>query len=213
MISRMAFAFLFAFTFIVWRLASNRQSVPCPAWLSWLVELDNPLFRNNRASATIAGLQLQPGTSVLDVGCGPGRLVIPLARRIGPSGTVVVFDLQPEMLARAEAKANAAGLSNLVFRHGEICSAALDPGTFDRATLATVLDEIPDHRGALAKIFAVLKPGGVLAVTEVIADPHFQLRTHVLRSAQSVGFREARRTGNPISYTLYLEKPALPARV
>lgn len=200
------FVVLFAIVFVVWRLASNRASLPCPAWLSWLVELDNPLFRNNRASTIVAGLQLQPGMRVLDVGCGPGRLAIPLARAVGPSGTVVALDLQPAMLAKAEAKASASGLENIVFRQGEICSVALDSNAFDRATLATVLGEIPDQRGALTKIFAALKPGGVLSITEVIADPHFQSRAHVVGLAEPIGFREVRRTGGAVSYTLSLEK-------
>src|ERR1019366_8203623 len=131
MISLAVFAVLVAVVFIAWRLASRRASLPCPAWLSWLVELDNPVFRNNRASEIVAGLQLEPGMRVLDVGCGPGRLAIPLARAIGPSGTVVALDLQPAMLAKAEAKANASGLGNIVFRQGEICSAAPDPDAFD----------------------------------------------------------------------------------
>jgi len=201
------FAVLFVVVFIAWRLASNRASLPCPAWLSWLVELDNPLFRNNRAAAIIAGLELGPGMWALDAGCGPGRLTIPMARAVGPSGTVLAFDLQPAMLAKAEAKARVAGLGNIVFRQGAIGSDAFDAGAFDRATLATVLGEVPDQKGALAEIFATLKLGGVLAVTEVIADPHFQSRTHVVRLAEAVGFREMRRTGGALSYTVYLEKP------
>ena len=190
-----------------WRLASNRASLPCPAWLSWLVELDNPLFRNNRAAAIIDGLALTQGMRVLDVGCGPGRLTLPMARAIGPSGSVVALDLQAAMLAKAEAKARAAGLGNIVFRQGAIGSGALDADAVDRATLATVLGEVPDQRAALAEIFATLKPGGVLAVTELIADPHFQSSPHVMRLAEAVGFRQLRRTGGALSYTLYLERP------
>ena len=194
--------------FVAWRLASNRASLPCPAWLSWLVELDNPLFRNNRAAAIIEGLAVAEGMRALDVGCRPGRLTIPLARAVGPVGAVVALDLQPAMLAKAEAKARAAGLANIAFRQGAIgAGAALDLSGFDRATLATVLGEVPDQRAALADIFAALKPGGVLAVTEVIADPHFQSCPHVLRLAEAVGFRRRRRTGGALSYTLYLEKP------
>jgi ubiquinone/menaquinone biosynthesis C-methylase UbiE len=193
---------------IVWRLASSRASLPCPAWLSWLVELDNPLFRNNRAAAIIEGLAVADGMRALDVGCGPGRLTIPLARAVGPLGAVVALDLQPAMLAKAEAKARAAGVGNIVFRQGAIGAGGLDAGQFDRATLATVLGEVPDQRAALAEIFAALKPGGVLAVTEVIADPHFQSAPHVLRLAEAAGFRQRRRTGGALSYTLYLEKPA-----
>jgi len=202
-----AVAVLVVATFLAWRLASSRASLPCPAWLSWLVELDNPLFRNNRADAIIAGLELAPGMRCLDAGCGPGRLTLPMARAVGPAGAVLAFDLQDAMLAKVEARARAAGLGNIGLRQGALGSGALEAGAFDRATLATVLGEIPDQEAALAEIFAALEAGGVLAVTEVIADPHFQTRPHVLRLAQAAGFREPRLTGGALSYTLYLRKP------
>ncbi len=204
-------ATLVAAVFIAWRLASKRASLPCPAWLSWLVELDNPLFRNNRAAAIIEGLRLTPGMKVVDVGCGPGRLTIPMARAVGLSGSVLALDLQAAMLAKVEAKARVAGLGNIVLRQGAIGSGALAGEAADRATLATVLGEVPDQRAALAEIFAALEPGGVLAVTEVIADPHFQSSRHVMKLAEAVGFRQLRRTGGALSYTLYLERPPAPA--
>ena len=58
----------------VWRLVSDRRSLPCPAWLGWMVELDNPIFRNDSAKVIVSHLALQPGQRVLDYGCGPGRI-------------------------------------------------------------------------------------------------------------------------------------------
>jgi ubiquinone/menaquinone biosynthesis C-methylase UbiE len=191
-----------------WRLWSNRRALPCPYWLSWLVELDNPMFRNNRAAAIIANLGLKPGMTVLDVGCGPGRVAIPIAKTLGPQGRVVCLDIQAEMLKRARAKAQEAGLENLVFRQVNIGGGLPEAEAFDRAVAATVLGEIPDKAAALEEIFKALKPCGVLAVTEVIADPHFQLRSSVARLAGAAGFRELRRTGGSLSYTLYLQKPS-----
>jgi ubiquinone/menaquinone biosynthesis C-methylase UbiE len=144
---------------------------------------------------------------VVDLGCGPGRLTLPMARAVAPSGAVVAFDLQPAMLAKTEARARAASLDNITFRQGALGAGALGAGPFDRATLATVLGEIPDRQEALREIFAALRPGGVLAVTEVIADPHFQTRSSVSQRAEAAGFREKRRTGGALSYTLYLVKP------
>jgi ubiquinone/menaquinone biosynthesis C-methylase UbiE len=195
--------------FLGWRAASSRVSLPCPSWLSWLVELDNPLLRNNRAQSIIEGLMIAPPMRVLDAGCGPGRLTIPLARAVAPGGTVVALDLQLEMLAKTEAKAKAAGLANVSFEQGALGIGIFHSGPFDRAVLTTVLGEIPDQRAALNEIFGALREGGVLAITEVIADPHFQTRRHVTALAGAVGFREKRRTGNALSYTLYLEKPRI----
>src|SRR2546423_8774437 len=73
---------------VVWRGASRRRSLPCPTWLSRLVELDNPFTETNRAAVIVERLELQPGMAVLDVGCGPGRGAIPSARQGRPGGAV-----------------------------------------------------------------------------------------------------------------------------
>lgn len=86
---------------IVWRLGSRGYSIPCPVWLRWMVELDNPFAKTNRAAVIVGHLDLRPGMKVVDVGCGPGRLTIPLARRVGFGGEVVAMDIQAGMLERA----------------------------------------------------------------------------------------------------------------
>ena len=67
--------------------------------------------------------------------------------------------------------------------------------------------EISDREAALREIFNALKSGGILSVTEIIFDPHFQRRDVVLRLAVAVGFREKQLFGNRMVYTLSLEKP------
>ncbi len=64
----------------VWRLISDRRSIPCPAWLGWMVELDNPIFRNDSAKVIVSHLALQPGWRVLDYGY-PGHCAGRAARR------------------------------------------------------------------------------------------------------------------------------------
>ena len=54
----------------IWRLASRRQSLPCPVWLHWLVELDNPFTKTNRATFIVDTLALSNSMTVLDAGCG-----------------------------------------------------------------------------------------------------------------------------------------------
>lgn len=100
---------------IVWRGASRRRSLPCPTWLSRLVELDNPFTETNRAAVIVERLELQPGMAVLDVGCGPGRVAIPIASKVGLEGEVVAVDIQPGMLRRAQEKARAAKVTNIRF--------------------------------------------------------------------------------------------------
>ena len=83
----------------------------------------------------------------------------------------------------------------------------LERNQYDRALLVTVLGKIPDRKTALKEIFDALKPGGILSVTEVIFDPHFQGRSTVRELAAVVGFKERECFGNSFSFTMNLEKP------
>jgi len=202
-----AFVLIVIIISVIWRISSNRASLPCPSWLGWLVELDNPLLRNNRASVIISHLNLRPGMAVLDFGCGPGRLTVPLARQVGPTGTVTAFDIQLAMLERVRQKAMQENLTNIEFVLGAAGEGKLGRCRFDRALLVTVLGEIPDRHRLVKEIYDCLKPGGFLSVTEAIADPHFQMMKNVIETSEFAGFMQAGFYGNRYSYTLDFQKP------
>src|SRR5262245_58308162 len=150
-----------------WRYAARRRALPCPAWLAWLLT-DSWAGGGGAGSARILErLDLAPGMQVLDVVCGPGRVSIPAARRVAPGGQVLALDVQPAMLKKLEARAAAQGVANIRAVEGAVEGAALEPDRFDRALMVAVLGEIPDQEAALRRIFAALKPGGILSVTEV----------------------------------------------
>lgn len=194
---------LAAFTW--WRAV--RRHDPCPVWLHWLVEIENPFTRISRSAVVVQHLNLQPGMTVLDIGCGPGRITIPLAKQVGPQGAVLALDLQPGMLRLAQEKAQAANLTNIRFLQGGVGEGKLGQNQADRAVLVTVLGEIHEQDAALREIYGALKPGGILSVTEIIFDPDFQKRDKVSQLAQAVGFKEKEFFGSRIAYTLNLEKP------
>ncbi len=193
--------------FLGWTLVSRRRALPCPAWLRWFVEIENPFFSVVRSKEIIEHLGLQPGMRVLDVGCGPGRVTIPLAKNVGPQGQVAAIDMQPKMLQRAEEKARQDKLSNITFQQVKMGEGKFDFHQFDRAIMVCVLGEIPAREKALQELFQALKPGGILSVTEVIADPHFQGQNAVRKLASSTGFRETTVFGNRFAFSMFLQKP------
>lgn len=194
------------FIFIISQIIGKFTSIPCPAWLAWIVNQDNPFFKNYRAASILNCLQLREGMQVLDFGCGAGRLTIPLAKSVGNEGKVTAADIQPEMLAMARAKADREKLNNIEYLQAAAGDGKLAKEAYDRALLVTVLGEVRDKLALLREIHASLKPAGWLCVTEVIADPDFQLRRWVSAWAEQAGFREMARYGNPLSYTIIFEK-------
>ena len=191
-----------------WRSASRRRSLPCPAWLEIFLEKPFGHVAQSRLPR-MDYLDVRPGMHVLDVGCGTGRLAIPLAKRVGPNGHVVALDVQPAMLQELEKRAAASGLKNIRTVLGGVGRGLLAPNGFDRALLVTVLGEIPEREreAALREIFDVLKPGGVLSVTEIFPDPHYQSRRAVRRLVEAVGFRLEDQYGSWLAFTMNFSKP------
>ena len=198
---------LLIFTSVAWHFASRHFSLPCPIWLAWLVKLDNPFSKVHGAHAIITHLHLNPGMKVVDLGCGPGRLSIPIAEQVGPTGEVVAVDIQQNMLHRAQQKALTRNLTNIRFLQFGVGQGKLDHDYYDRALLVTVLGEISYREVALKEIFDCLKPGGILSVTEIIFDPHFQSRATVRHLTSIIGFQEKEFFGNGFTYTLNFNKP------
>lgn len=191
---------------LYWRFAARKHSLPCPSSLSWLLE--NP-FVNSVAGAEeiLDRLKIEPGMSVLDVGSGPGRLTIPAAQRVGANGRVVALDIQDGMLRRLRERVEANHLTNVELVHAGAGEGKLEVNAFDRAWLVTVLGEIPDRKAALAEVFRALKPGGILSITELLPDPHYQTAETVRRLAMEAGFIEVRRFGSFPAYTIHFDKP------
>jgi ubiquinone/menaquinone biosynthesis C-methylase UbiE len=191
---------------LAWRMAARVRALPCPPWLGGF--LQNPLSdRLVNHQMLRDRLGLRPGMRVLDAGSGPGRLTLPAAELVSPGGEVVALDIQPAMLQRLEERLADSGIHNVRTVLGGLGDGVLDQNAFDRAMLVTVLGEIPDQERALREIYGALLPGGILAVTEMLPDPHFQRQSAVRRMAESVGFRLEQGFGNPLAYTMHLVKP------
>ena len=189
-----------------WRWGSRRWSLPCPTLLAW--SLENPAFQPmSGTQVTLDRMGLQSGQRVLEIGPGPGRLLIPAAQRVLPGGEAVGIELQPGMLERLKAGAARARVTNLTALLGDATEPHVPEASFDLVFLCTVLGEVPDRPAVLRQAFRALKSGGVLSITEKFGDPHYQTRSTVKRLAEEAGFRLQSIEGRWSFFTANFVKP------
>src|SRR5262245_267763 len=142
--------------------------------------------------ATAEALELEPGTRVLDLGCGPATLTPYLLERIGPTGSVIGVDVARGMIERARSKAEARGWTNARFE----CADALGyqpPSRVGAVALCLSLSTMPEPLRCLKRALGFLEPGGRIAVLDSFPDPSRRLASFTIRlKSPLVGARPSR---------------------
>jgi ubiquinone/menaquinone biosynthesis C-methylase UbiE len=113
-------------------------------------------------------LALEDGNAVLDVGCGTGDDTREIARLVAPNGSVVGIDFSAAMIAESRKRSGNEG-GQIEFVEGDACAMPFPDGLFDRARTDRVFVHLTEPERALAEMVRVLKPGGLVVVTDVDA--------------------------------------------
>jgi SAM-dependent methyltransferase len=150
-----------------------------PTGRAWAQELGYPEPELSRVpDATVesfAGVanhwllgRIEPGSVVLDLGCGAGTDLLIAAQMTGPRGRAIGIDMTASMLDRARASADEMGFANVELHEGLIEAVALDDASVDVVISNGVIDLVPDKEAVFDEIDRVLRPGGRLQLADVV---------------------------------------------
>lgn len=140
---------------------------------------------------------------VLELGCGPGVHTIEFARAIGEKGKLYAVDMQSKMISRLKEK-----LSNPEYKHlskieikiANAYELPLGDKAIDLVIMVGVLGEIPDKNRALKEIWRVIKPGGILAISENMIDPDYPVKKTTTKYCEQCGYQLIKTYGSFFNY-------------
>ena len=145
-------------------------------------------------------MRVQPGQSLLDVGCGPGLDTVALAQLVGPGGEVAGMDRDPIMVAEADARARGAGVAELVkHQAGDAAALPFDEGRFDACRCERMFQHLVNPEQALAEMVRVTRPGGWVVVVDTDWGTSQTCTTDVQFEQRLLQFAAQHRLTNPYS--------------
>jgi SAM-dependent methyltransferase len=166
--------------------APDASPACCPAAYPDAADLPDGAVRASLGCGNpVAVADLRPGETVLDLGSGGGIDVLLSARRVGPSGKAYGLDMTQEMLDLARANARAADVGNAVFLRGQIEAIPRPDSSVDVIISNCVINLSTDRPAVFAESFRVLRPGGRLGITDILAEDQLTEDQRLERGARA----------------------------
>lgn len=194
---------------LILRIVRKYVKFPAPSFIALF--LDSGFRKKTQPPEKVVACSgIKPGMQVLEIGCGSGAFTIAAARVVGPTGKIYALDIQKDMLNKLNtklAREDNRDIKNIEIIQKSAYELPFTDSLLDLVFMVTVLQEVPDKQRALLETRRVLKPGGILSVTEYLPDPDYPWRATTEKMVNQAGFVKESAHGNIWSYTVRFRKP------
>ncbi len=195
--------------FVIVRIIRKIYKFPIPAFATRLI--DNPFRRRliQKPELIAERMQLKPGMIVVEIGPGKGSYTKAVAEKVQPNGKVFAIDIQESIINRLKKKIKKENIQNIIPKIDDAHNLSFEDESVDRVFAITCLPEIPDPIKALREFKRILKPDGIISLSELFLDPDYPLRRTEKRWAKEAGLDFFEGFGNWFVYQLnFIKKKA-----
>jgi ubiquinone/menaquinone biosynthesis C-methylase UbiE len=169
--------------------------------------VDNPIRRLIQNPEIIAKrMQLQPGMIVVEIGPGKGTYTKTIAKKTLPTGKVIAIDISEAVIRDLNKKLKKEKITNIEPRVENAYNLPIPNESIDRVVAIAVLPEIPKPIKVLSEFKRILKPDGIVSLSEIIFDPDYPRRKTEIKWAQQAGLKLDEKFSNILSYQLNFKK-------
>lgn len=196
----------FFIVFVILRIIRRYHKFPIPGFLTRLI--DNPIRRKfiQKPETVAERMRLESGMTVVEIGPGKGSYTKALAKNILPDGKVYAIDIQESVINRLKKRIEKENIANIIPKIDDAYNLSFKDESVDRVLLIACLPEIPDPIRALKEFKRILKPDGLISLSEMLPDPDYPRRKTEKRWANEAGFELAQQFGNWFIFQLNFRK-------
>jgi len=170
--------------------------------------IDNPIRRKfiQKPETVAKRMNLEPGMIVVEIGPGKGSYTKSLAKSVLPDGKVYAIDIQESIIKRLKKRIEKEKIENIIPKIDDAYNLSFEDESVDRVLMIACLPEIPDPIRVLKEIKRVLKPNGLVSLSEMLPDPDYPRRKTEKKWAKKAGFELDAQFGNWFIYQLNFKK-------
>ena len=196
----------FFIVFVILRIIRRYYKFPIPGFMTRLI--DNPIRRKfiQKPEKVAERMCLKPGMIIIEIGPGKGSYTKALAKNILPDGKVYALDIQESIINRLKKRIEKEGITNIIPKIDDAYNLSFEDESVDRVLMIACLPEIPDPIRVLKELKRVLKPDGLISLSEMLPDPDYPRRKTEKKWAEEAGFDLDEQFGNWFIYQLNFKK-------